>query len=235
MTAHSSAGGGFPAVPPRRRTFRRFVLPWIAFALLVIGSCNMREREPRTDSGYPPWLPGAGVEVPDYVRENFLTVNKYSRPGDYLRKIDGLVIHYVGNPGSTANANRNYFQSLSDGELGVYASSHFIVGLEGETVQCVPLTEIAYASNNRNRDTVSIEVCHPDAGGKFNDLTYQRLVELSGWLCWKFDIDPSQDVIRHYDVSGKLCPLYYVEHPKAWEALRGDIAAVKARLAAEAQ
>ncbi|MBR3570761.1 MAG: N-acetylmuramoyl-L-alanine amidase [Oscillibacter sp.] len=235
MTAYPNAGGGFPAVPPRRHKTLRAVLPWIAFALFVVGFLTARLRDTRTDSGYPPWLPGAGAEVPDYVRENFLTVNKYSRPGDYLRKIDGVVIHYVGNPGSTANANRNYFESLSDGRLGVYASSHFIVGLEGETVQCVPLTEIAYASNNRNRDTVSIEVCHPDAGGKFNDATYQRVVELSGWLCRTFDLDPSQDVIRHYDVSGKLCPLYYVEHPEAWEALRGDIAAVKARPAAEGE
>ena len=45
---------------------------------------------------------------------------------------------------------------------------------------------------------------------------------------------PSSDVIRHYDVNGKRCPLYYVEHPDAWEALRGDIAAVKARLVAKA-
>ena len=65
-------------------------------------------------------------------------------------------------------------------------------------------------------------------------MTYQKVAELTGWLCWKFDLDPSADVMRHYDVSGKRCPLYYEEHPDAWEALRGDIAAVKARLIAEA-
>ena len=33
----------------------------------------------------------------------------------------------------------------------------------------------------------------------------------------------TDDVIRHYDVTGKLCPLYYVEHEDAWEKLRADI------------
>ena len=61
-------------------------------------------------------LPGEGVEVPDYVQADLLTVNPWSRPGTPLEKIDGIVIHYVGNPGTTAKANRNYFESLSSGE-----------------------------------------------------------------------------------------------------------------------
>ena len=169
-------------------------------------------------------LPGEGVETPSYVEQDYLTVNEWSRPGTPLEKIDGVVIHYVGNPGTTAEANRNYFQSLSSGDEGVYASSHFIVGLEGEVLQCVPLTEIAYASNSRNDDTVSIEVCHPDETGEFSPVTYRRVVELTAWLCETFRLDPQTDVIRHYDVTEKLCPLYYVEHPEAWDAFRADVA-----------
>ena len=45
-------------------------------------------------------LPGEGVEVPDYVQADLLTVNPWSRPGTPLEKIDGIVIHYVGNPGT---------------------------------------------------------------------------------------------------------------------------------------
>ena len=136
-----------------------------------------------------------------------------------------MVIHYVGNPGTTARANRNYFASLASGKEGTYASSHFVVGLEGEVVQCVPLTEVAYASNTRNGDTVSIEVCHPDETGEFSPVTYGRCVELAAWLCREFKLDPETDVIRHYDVTGKECPLYYVEHPEAWERLKADVAA----------
>lgn len=164
-------------------------------------------------------LPGKDVEVPGYVRQEFLSENRWSRPGTKLKKIRGVVIHYVGNPGTTAQANRNYFESLASGEDGVYASAHFIVGLEGEVVQCVPLTEISYASNRRNADTVSIEVCHPGADGKFSPVTYRRVVELTAWLCRQFHLS-ADDVIRHYDITGKICPKYYVDHPEAWRQFR---------------
>lgn len=169
-------------------------------------------------------LPGEGVALPEDVQQDLLPVNEWSRPGTPLEEIRGVVIHYVGNPGTTAQANRNYFASLASGEEGTYASSHFIVGLEGEVIQCIPLTEIAYASNTRNQDTIAIEVCHGDETGEFSDVTYWRVVELTAWLCHTFHLDPEEDVIRHYDVTGKLCPLYYVEHPEAWEDFLVDVA-----------
>lgn len=170
-------------------------------------------------------LPGAGVKLPDYVEEALIPVNDWSRPGDPLRKIKGVVIHYVGNPGTTAKANRNYFASLSNGREQTYASSHFVVGLEGEVVQCVPLTEIAYATKQRNVDTISIEVCHPDSTGKFSPVTYDRAVELTAFLCREFGLNPEEDVIRHYDATGKICPKYYVEHPEAWDTFRSAVSA----------
>ena len=170
-------------------------------------------------------LPGEDIAVPDYVEQDYIPVNDWSRPGTPLEDINAVVIHYVGNPGTTAKANRNYFASLASGKEGTYASSHFVVGLEGEVVQCVPLTEVAYASNTRNGDTVSIEVCHPDETGEFSPVTYGRCVELAAWLCREFKLDPETDVIRHYDVTGKECPLYYVKHPEAWEQLKADVAA----------
>ena len=170
-------------------------------------------------------LPGEDIAVPDYVERDYIPVNDWSRPGTPLEDINAVVIHYVGNPGTTARANRNYFASLSSGKEGTYASSHFVVGLEGEVVQCVPLTEIAYASNGRNGDTVSIEVCHPDETGEFSPVTYGRCVELAAWLCREFKLDPETDVIRHYDVTGKECPRYYVENPDAWEQFKADVAA----------
>ena len=96
------------------------------------------------------------------------------------------------------------------------------MGLKGEIVQCVPSWEIAYASNERNHDTVSIECCHPDESGKFTEETYASVVRLTAWLCTKFGLT-EQDVIRHYDVTGKNCPKYLVEHEKVWEAFREDV------------
>ena len=150
-----------------------------------------------------------------------LAVNEYSRPGTEVEKIRGIVIHYTANPGSTAMDNRNYFEGLKDSHE-TKASSNFVVGLEGEIVQCVPTWEVAYASNSRNIDTVSIECCHPDETGRFNDATYQSMVKLCAWLCMKFDLT-SEDVIRHYDVTGKNCPKYFVENEDAFAAFRDDI------------
>ncbi len=158
--------------------------------------------------------------VPDWVQQEYID-NENARHGVRLSDFRGVVIHYVGNPATTAMANRNYFNQPTTEVV-----SHFVVGLEGEIVQCLPLHERSVASNNRNRDTVSIEVCHPDESGKFNDATYASLVRLTAWLCDLGGLKET-DVIRHYDVTGKECPLYYVRHPEAWEQLRGDIAAAQ--------
>ena len=170
-------------------------------------------------------LPGEDIPVPDYVERAYLPANDYSRPGIALEEVNGIVVHYVGNPGTTAEANRNYFASLADGREDTYASSHFVVGLEGEVLQCIPLTEIAYASKDRNRDTIAIEVCHPDETGEFSPQTYERLTELNAWLCDTFELDPQEDVIRHYDVTGKVCPKFYAENPEAWKALKEAVEA----------
>lgn len=168
----------------------------------------------------------AEVLVPEYVEVNLLTPNEFSRPEIPLTEVNNIVVHYVANPCSTARENRNYFESLKDqkGSNTTSVSSHFVIGLEGEVVQCIPLGEVAYASNNRNSDTISIECCHPDTTGKFYDSTYMTLVNLSAYLCREFKLD-AKDVIRHYDVTGKACPKYFVDNEDAWVQFHEDVAA----------
>ena len=89
--------------------------------------------------------------------------------------------------------------------------------------QCIPTSEMSYATNSRNVDTVSIECCHQDETGKFNDATYDSAVKLTAWLCVRFGLT-SENVIRHYDVTGKNCPKYYVENLDAWIQMKADIA-----------
>ncbi|MGI6118501.1 MAG: N-acetylmuramoyl-L-alanine amidase family protein [Bilifractor sp.] len=150
-----------------------------------------------------------------------LTPNRYSRPQIQLNQINGIVIHYTANPGTTAQENRDYFEGLKDSHE-THASSHFIIGLDGEIIQCIPSSEICYAANKRNYDTLSIECCHPDSSGKFNDETYQSLVNLTSWLCRHFDVS-ADNIIRHYDITGKDCPKYFVEHEDAWEQFLADV------------
>ena len=86
-------------------------------------------------------------DAPEYDVD-LLTINSYSRPGIAMDDVNGIVIHYTANPGSTAVQNRNYFEGLKDSHI-TKASAHFVVGLDGEIVQCIPTAEIAYASNKR--------------------------------------------------------------------------------------
>ena len=58
-------------------------------------------------------LPYSGIQLPDYITEDLLPLNEYSRPGTPLDTVKGVVIHYVGNPGTTAEQNRSYFGNLA--------------------------------------------------------------------------------------------------------------------------
>ena len=167
------------------------------------------------ETGQIDWTGAPEIDV------ELLDGNEYSRPGIALEQVNSIVIHYTANPGSSAMANRDYFEGLKDAHT-TKASSHFIVGLDGEVVQCIPTTEIAYASNNRNADTISIECCHPYDTCAFNTATYHSMVQLTSCLCHRF-VMTGQDVIRHYDVTGKICPKYFVEHEDAWEQFKTDV------------
>ena len=183
------------------------------------GGADISVKPPQQKSNVP-----ASITLPDYVKEDLLPVNEYSRCGDKLTHVNAVVIHYVGNPNTTAWQNRSYFENLAtSGETS--ASSNLIVGLEGEALLCVPLDEVAYCSNDRNHDTVSIEFCHPAADGKPTQETYDTLVKLTAWLCDLYGLDAQEDVIRHYDVTGKQCPMYFVENEAEWTQFKADVAA----------
>ena len=119
------------------------------------------------------------------ITQMFLTPNKYSRPGIKLSEVLKIAVHYVGNAGTTAEANRNYFENLKnqipdktntyclnkDGSYQLYkgekvrlrwVSAHFIIDLSGKIIQCIPLDEWSYCTNQANGYSISIECCHPD-------------------------------------------------------------------------
>lgn len=160
--------------------------------------------------------------------------NTHGRTGQALTP-RGVAVHYVGNAGSTVLANRNWFEN---GAGGAYTSAHYIIGLDGEILCCIPETERAQhagksygaawnemAKTNNGR-YIGIECCHPDASGKFNDKTYTALITLLADICKRYGFDPHKDVVRHYDITGKSCPLYYVNNSAAWAQLVKDVSTV---------
>ena len=161
------------------------------------------------------------IEKPQ-ITVNLLDQNPYSRPGTKLKKIENIFVHYTANQGTSAAQNRSYFANLAEsGERS--ASAHFIIGYEGEIIQCIPLDEEAYAVKGRNNDSVSIECCYLSEDGAFTQSTYNSLIDLLSWLCGEYGLS-EQDILRHYDEGGKKCPLYYVEHEDEWALLLENVA-----------
>lgn len=171
------------------------------------------ETEPELKLG--PAVPKPHVDV------QLLTINDWSRPGITVDRISKIVVHYLGNPKTTAQENHDYFESLKDLHE-TYMSANYVIGLKGEIIQCVPDGEVAWASNKANYYSISIENCHEDTTGRFNESTYWSDVHLVAYLTDKYGLG-RDDIIRHYDVTGKICPKWYVEHPDDWEKFKDDV------------
>lgn len=156
------------------------------------------------------------------VRQDFLEVNEYSRPGTPMDKVNSIFVHYTANPGTSAAQNKSYFANLALTHERS-ASAHLIIGYEGELIQCIPFDEQAYAVMTRNEDSISIECCYLSEDGSFTQETYNTLIHTLAWLLKEYNLS-TEDILRHYDCGGKLCPLYYAENEGAWEQLRQDVA-----------
>jgi len=189
------------------------------------------------------------------IKTQYLPMNKYSRPGTKRPETRAIILHWVNNAGTSAQFNRDYFAGLAmqkpaKGVDYVFASTQYVIGLQGEIIQTMPVGEIARhcgsdkldpASGkvytdigrklmdtvaNPNTITIGIELCHPDKTGCFNDTTLDSAIDLVTDLCKRYDLDPSVRVLRHYDIVGwKDCPRWYVEHPDEWDTFKHIVAA----------
>lgn len=185
----------------------------IAFILICVGIGKLVGKA--VDTSTPGKL--GGVTVTGML----LTPNEYSRPQLALEEVSGIVIHQAETVGASAVAVRNSYEELRISKSN-HESVHLIIGLEGEIVQCIPLNEVAYASKDRNNDTISIEVCIYNESGQFNAKTYETLVAALANLCDEFGLKPD-DIIRHYDATGTKCPAYYVDNEDSWLKLKSDV------------
>lgn len=181
-----------------------------------------------TGSSYTPTVEPTDITFDDItdaamaelIEEKFLTVRDQSRSGEKLTEVKNIAIHYVANPNTSAINNWSYFET----QTNLFVSAQFIIGLNGEIIQCMPLDEVAWAVGNLegNYTSISIECCHPDETGVFTDETYESLVKLVSWLCNKFDLDRDA-VVRHYDYTGKACPKYFVANPFEWDDFKATL------------
>lgn len=156
-----------------------------------------------------------------FIEQDYLTPNEYSRSGEKLKKVNNIFVHYTANIETSAKQNRSYFENLKETHEQS-ASTHFVIGYAGEIIQCLPLDEIGYAVKGHNYDSISIECCYLAEDGSFTRETYDSLIKLTTWLMGKYNL-VTEDVLRHYDAGGKLCPLYYANNNDAWQLFKMDL------------
>ncbi len=155
---------------------------------------------------------------------NFKQAHKNNFCSGRTQNIKYIVIHYTANDGDTAKNNVDYYARVS-----LKASAHYFVD-ENEIWQSVKEGDTAYhcGANKyvhpycRNSNSIGIELCsRKDADGKyyFKDETIQNAVKLTKELMAKYNIFVG-NVIRHYDVTGKICPAPMVNDEILWNTFK---------------
>lgn len=155
-------------------------------------------------------------------------------PGNYQRgraqPVSFLVYHYVGATGG-GKANAKYYHSAD----GVGASAHYFVGHASEGAEIwssVPEADTAWHCGAktykhrscRNANSIGIELCcHRRGDGTWyiDEETMAAAAELGREIMARYGIPP-ENVLRHYDVTGKLCPRPLIDEGK-WAAFKARL------------
>lgn len=149
-----------------------------------------------------------------------LLANKDNYTNGRIKKIEYIVIHYTANQNDTAESNCKYFQGAGKG-----ASAHYFVD-ENDIYLSVDETDTAWHCGSktykhsycRNENSIGIELC-PDytksKGYYFTEATLKNAIDLTKSLMKKYNI-PIQNILRHYDVTGKICPKPFVDNIDNW-------------------
>ena len=144
------------------------------------------------------------------------------------QSVQYIVVHYTANNGDRAESNGKYFQQPNRN-----ASAHYFVD-ENDVVQSVKDSDTAwhcgaknYKHNKcRNDNSIGVEMCsEKDSSGQYyiNEETQKKALEVVKWLMEKYGV-PLENVLRHYDVTGKLCPEPFVRNQVQWLDFKGRLA-----------
>lgn len=167
-----------------------------------------------------------------------MQINKLLTPYNHnvgtADRIKWIVIHYVGALGG-AEANCKWYAGADRG-----ASAHYFVDFDGSVWQSVEEKNVAWHcgakkyvhSECRNGNSLGIEMCVRNKGSQaadskdwyFEDGTVQSAIALTKALMAKYNV-PADHVIRHYDVTGKICPnpFVYNHTQHTWDAFKAAL------------
>ncbi len=162
-----------------------------------------------------------------------MVINKLSADKSNFRegrnkKIEFLVIHYTANDGDSALSNCKYFKGKNRN-----SSAHYFVDENG-VYQSVEDKDTSwhcgtkgtyYHTKCRNENSIGIELCSKkDKYNKFyfEKKTLENAIYLINLLLKKYNIS-KQNILRHYDITHKNCPLPFVEDYNAWKDFKNEI------------
>lgn len=161
------------------------------------------------------------------VKEYLTTCNFWKGNGSGGAKVNQyIVIHYVGAV-STARNNAKFFYNSFRG-----ASANYFVD-ENDVYRIVKDSDTAWHCGTtgaykhpkcRNNNSIGIEMCCFNNNGTLDvsNKVVERTVELTKQLMAKYNI-PANNVVRHYDVTGKICPAPFVSNPARWNDFKAKI------------
>ena len=132
--------------------------------------------------------------------------------------------HYTGASGVSGKSTvYNWFLPIAKGQHPKnYASAHFVTDLNGDIYEMIPLNYIAYTTNSANAYSIGIECATTGSDDHYTDEEYVSMVKLGAWLAQYYNLDPREDFIRHYDVTKKICPRFFVNHSDKWKQFKLD-------------
>lgn len=164
------------------------------------------------------------------IRKNLTEINRNVKSD---RDIKFIVVHYTGNQNDTAYNNTKYFKSQNRG-----ASAHYFVDKDS-IWQCVEDKDVAwhcgtkskyYHSECRNANSIGVEMCD---SVKRNSAVEENTVELVRYLMGTYKV-PIENVVRHYDVTHKLCPVSLVDDSE-WSEFKRKLGGSEEMTSAEKQ
>lgn len=134
-----------------------------------------------------------------------------------------IVMHYTANNGDTAKNNCDYYHRVG----GLQASAHYFVDEHG-VMQSVRESDTAWHCGARaywhpecrNANSIGIEMCsrkRADGSYYIKPETVANAAALAKDIMQRYGID-TEHVVRHYDVTGKRCPMPWVDDPAQWAA-----------------
>lgn len=144
--------------------------------------------------------------------------------GGKRKKTRYIVVHYTANHGDTAKNNADYFAREK-----IKVSAHYFVD-EKEIWASVPENYVAWHcgakryrhAECRNTNSIGVEICMNDRSGKIRMESIAHAAQLVQKLMARYHV-PAERVIRHYDVTGKLCPAPLVADEGMWRKFREQI------------